>query len=164
MIPNWESSSNSYADKPLAVVAEEIYTDVRQFILFHLRERRAQLKFLPGGRDAKVIRIQSAAAVAPTDDQEPLRGLFSPTHEVRSVILDGIELMRDEVDAEEPAWERMFRRTKLSPDRIREKISEDLAIPKWALTIETEPPIRTDLELAYPAGREFFPKQALPEQ
>lgn len=155
-----KSAKFSYADKLLALVAEEIYADVREFILFHLREHRGQLKFLPGERDSKVIRIESAAA-APADDQEPLRGPSPPTHEVRSVILDGIELMRDEVDAEEAAWERMIRRTKLSPDRIREKISEDLAIPKWALTIETQPPIRTDLELACPEGREFYPKQAL---
>ncbi len=156
-----ESAKFSYADKPLAVVADEIYADVRDFTLFQMREHRAQLKFLPGERDSKVIRITSAATAAPADDQEPLRGPSTPTHEVRSVTLDGIELMRDVVDDQEAAWPRMIRRAKLSPDRIREKISEDLAIPKWALTIETEPPIRTDLELAFPEGREFYPKQAL---
>lgn len=157
-----EVTKFSFADKPLAVVADETYADVRDFILFQMREHLAQLKFLPGERDSRVIRIASAAAAAAAaDDQEPPRGPPSPTHEVRSVILDGIELMRDVVDAQEDAWQRMIRRTKLSPDRIREKISEDLAIPKWALTIETQPPIRTDLELAFPRGREFYPKQAL---
>lgn len=156
-----ESAKFSYADKPLAVVADEIYADVRDFILFQMHEHRAQLKFLPGERDSKEIRITSSAVAAPADDQEPLRSPPRPTHEVRSVILDGIELMRDVVDAEEAAWQRTIRRAKLSPDRIREKISEDLAIPKWALTIETQPPIRTDLELAFPEGREFYPKQAL---
>jgi len=156
-----ESAKFSYADKPLAVVADEIYADVRDFILFQIREHRAQLKFLPGEQDIKVIHITSVAAAVPADDQEPLRGHTPPTHEVRSVILDGIELMRDVADAQDAAWQRMIRRAKLSPDRIREKISEDLAIPKWALTIETQPPIRTDLELAFPEGREFYPKQAL---
>lgn len=156
-----ESAKFSYADKPLAVVADEIYADVCDFTLFQIREHRAQLKFLPGERDSQVIRIAFAAAVAPADDQEPLRGPPPPTHEVRSVILDGIELMRDVVNDQEAAWPRMIRRAKLSPDRIREKISEDLAIPKWALTIETEPLIRADLELSLPEGRELYPKQAL---
>lgn len=156
-----ESAKFSYADKPLAVVADEIYAEVRDFILFQMRAHQARLKFLPGERDSKVIHIASAAAAAPADDQEPLLGPPPPTHEVRSVILEGIELMRDVVDAQEDAWQHMIRRTKLSPDRIREKISEDLAIPKWALTIETGPPIRTDVELAFPEGREFYPKQAL---
>lgn len=156
-----ESAKFSYADKPLAVVADETYADVRDFILFQIREHRAQLKFLPGERDIKVIHITSVAAAAPADGEEPLRGSPPPTHEVRSVTLDGVELMRDAVDAQEDAWLGMIRRAKLSPDRIREKISEDLAIPKWALTIETQPPITTDLGLAFPEGREFYPKQAL---
>lgn len=156
-----KSAKFSYADKPLAAAAQEIYADVRDFILFQLREHRAQLKFLPGERDSKVIRITSAAVAAPADGEESLLGTPPPTHEVRSVILDGIELMRDVVESQESAWQRMFRRAKLSPERMREKISEDLAIPKWALTIETQPPIRIDLELAFPEGREFYPKQAL---
>ena len=69
--------------------------------------------------------------------------------------------MRDAVDAPETTWQRIIWRVKLSPDRIREKISEVLAIPKWALIIETHPTIRTDLELALPEGREFYPEQAL---
>lgn len=159
-----QSAKFSYADKPLAVVAEDIFVDVRQFIRFHLHECGAQLKFLPGERDGKVIRIKSAAAADSGDGQESFRGSSTLAFQVRSVILDGIELVRDEVDAEEAPWERMVRRTKLSPDRIREKIAEDLAIPKWALTIETQPPIRADLELVCPEGREFYPKQALLSQ
>lgn len=157
-----ESAKFSYADKPLAVVADEIYADVRDFILFQIREHRAQLKFLPGERDSKVIRIALAAAVAPADNQALLRGPPPPTHEVRSVILGGIELMRDVVNDQQAAWPRMIQRAKLSPDRIREKISEDLAIPKWALTIDIQPLIRTNLDLALPEGRELYPKQALP--
>lgn len=142
-------------------MADEIYADVRNFIISQLREHRAQLKFLPGDRDSKVIRITSVATAAPADNQESLSSPPPPTYEVRSVILDGIELIRDVFDDQEAAWPRMIRRTKLSPDRVREKIAEDLAIPKWALTIETDPPIRTDHKLAIPEGREFFPKKAL---
>lgn len=156
-----ESAKFSYADKPLAVVADETYSDVRDFILFQIREHRAQLKFLPGERENKVVHITSVAAAAPAYDEELLRGSPPPTHEVRSVTLDGVELMRDAVDAQEDNWLRMIRRAKSSPDRIRERISEDLAIPKWALSIETQPPIRTDLGLAFPEGRELYPKQAL---
>ena len=156
-----DSAKFSNADKPLAAVANEIYADVREFTLFQMREQLALLKFRPGDRDSKVIRIAFAAATAPADDQDPLRGPPLPTHEVRSVILDGIELMREVNDDQEAGWPRIIRRTKLSPDRIREKISEDLAIPKWALHIETMPPIQNDLELAFPEGHEFYPKQAL---
>lgn len=156
-----ESAKFSYADKPLAVVVDEIYVEVRDFILFQMHGHRTQLKFLPGERANKVIHIASEAAAAPAEGQEPLRSPPLPRHELRSVVLDGVELMRDAVDAQEAAWQHMIRRAKLSPDRIRERISEVLAIPKWALTIETQPPIRTDLELAFPEGREFYPKQAL---
>lgn len=155
-----ENAKFSYADKPLAVVADEIYADVRDFIRFQLRHHREQLMFLPGERNSKVIRIVAVAG-APADVQEPLRGLPQPTHELQSVTLDELELMSNEAEAADAVWLSLIRGGKLSPDRIREMISEDLAIPKWALIIETQPEIRNDLELAFPEGRKFLPKQAL---
>ena len=159
-----ESAKFSFADDPLAVAVHENYADVCDFILFHMREHRAQLKFLPGESDSKVIRIAALAAVVPAADQEPPRRLPVPKHELQSVTLDGIELMREEVGAAEDPRHRMARRARLSPDRIREKISEDLAIPRWALKIETQPEMDTDLVLAIPQGRELYTKQALLRQ
>ena len=69
--------------------------------------------------------------------------------------------MRDVVDVEADALQRMFRRAKLSPEAIRDKISDRLAIPKWALLVETEPQVRADVDLALPDDRELHPELAL---
>jgi len=153
----------SYADKPLSVVTDEAYQVALEFITFHLRDHRQRLKFMPGDRDRKTIRIVSApVAPAAGNAPEPIENAPDrPTSEVRSVILDGVELMRDVVDEDADAWSRMLRRAKLSPELIRDRSSDELAIPKWALTIETAPPIRADVELAIPDGREFHPALAL---
>jgi hypothetical protein len=158
-----DSAKFSYADKPLSLVTEDTYAEALEFILFHLWNHRAQLKFLPGDRDRKTVHIASAPAAphAQNAAQDIPEAISAPADELRSVVLDGVELMRDVVDPREDAWQRMLQRAKLSPERIREKISEELAIPKWALALETQPPIRADRELAFPAGREFHPRQAL---
>lgn len=158
-----KSAKFSYADKPLAVVANETYASVRNFIHSELREYQEQLIFLPGEQDKKLIRI-TVVATAPADVQEPLLGLATPTYKLQSVTLGGVELLINKADAAEADWLFMSRWSKLSPDRIREMISEDLAIPKWALIIETQPTISNDLSLAFPEGRQFDPKQALPRR
>ncbi|WP_374005502.1 PIN-like domain-containing protein [Delftia lacustris] len=145
----------SYADKPLAVVAEEIYADVREFICTQLRQYREKLMFLPGEKNGKVIRIVAVTG-APADVDEP-----HPTHKLLSVTLDGIELMSDKVEAQKYSWPYFFLGPKISPDRIREIISEALAIPKWALTIETQPEIKNDLGIDFPEDRDLRPTQAL---
>lgn len=154
----------SCADKPLSLATEDTYAEALEFILFHLRDHSAQLKYLPGDRDRKIILIASElVAQAAQGATEPHPGAHPrPTRELRSVKLDGVELMRNVVHVLENAWERLLFRVTLSPDRIRERISEELGIPKWALAIETHPPIRTDIELAIPAGVALHPKQALP--
>lgn len=153
----------SYADKPLSLVTEDAYAEALEFIQFHLWNHRAQLKFLPGDRDRKIVHIVSAPPAPTAQNAAPAasKALSVLADELRSVVLDGVELMRDVVDPEEDEWQRLLQGGKLSPERIREKVSEELAIPKWALALETEPPIRADRELALPAGREFHPKQAL---
>jgi hypothetical protein len=72
--------------------------------------------------------------------------------------------MRDVVVNEADPWQGMLGRAKLSPEAIRDEISDHLAIPKWALLIETEPQVRADLDLALPDGRELRPELALPVQ
>lgn len=158
-----DSAKFSYADKPLSVVTEDAYAEALEFILFHLRSHREQFKFLPGDRDRKTVRIASAPAAPPAQNAAQATPEMSSasTDELRSVVLDDVELMRDVVEPEDDHWQRMLRRTKLSPSRIRERISEELLIPKWALALETQPQIPADHELACPAGRELHPRQAL---
>jgi hypothetical protein len=154
----------SYADKPLALVTDEAYEETLEFITFHLRGHRQRLKFMPGDKDRKTIRIVSAPVAPATGDAlVPIENTLNrPTSEIRSVIFEGIELMRDAENADENAWARMLRGAKLSPELIRDKISDELAIPKWALAIETAPMIRADLELVIPESREIHPELVLP--
>jgi hypothetical protein len=158
-----DSAKFGYADKPLSVVTGADFTDVLEFITHHLRNHTAHLKFVPGDRDRRTIQIVSAPVPPSADVAEQAADITParPTAEVRSVLLGGVELMRNVVDETADAWDRMLRRAKLSPERIRDRISDELAIPKWALTLDTQPPIRADVELAIPEGLEFQPKLAL---
>lgn len=158
-----EGAKFSYADEPLLVVTNGEFTDALEFINYHLRNHRDRLAFMPGDRTGKLIHVVWAPLPPPAvDTLDPFEGApASPTNEVRSVLLDGVELMR-ELDDEEPnAWLRMTRREKVSPERIRNQISDELAIPKWALTIECEPLISKNVVLAMPEGREIHPELAL---
>lgn len=153
----------SYADKPLAVVANGEFADVVEFINYHLRNHRHCLGFMPGEQTHKLIRVISTPLLPPAvDAAQPIESAPAPpTHEIRSVLLDGVELMREVVDVEPDAWSRMIRRARVSPERIRDRISNELAIPKWALTIESEPPTNADVDLALPEDREIHPELAL---
>lgn len=160
------SAKFGYADKPLSVVASPDFSDALEFITYHLRNHRQQLKFMPGEVGRKTIRVVVGQVLQP-DVEAPdalAGGPTAPANEVRSVLLDGVELMRDVVVDEDDAWQRMLGRTKLSPEAIRDEISDHLAIPKWALLIETEPQVRADLDLALPDGRELHPELALSVQ
>jgi len=153
----------SYADKVLSVVTQTDFADALAFITLHLQPHRARLKFAPGDRSRTAIRIVSAPAPQPLADAAQTTTPLTPppTNEVRSIVLDDVELLRDIVDENENEWHRLLSRNRLTPERIREQIADDLAIPKWALTLDTQPPIRADVELAMPERKEFEPKLAL---
>ena len=153
----------SYADKPLAVVTNKEFADVVEFINYHLRNHKHCLGFMPGERIHKLSRVVSAPLLPPgVDAGQPVESAPAPsTHEVRSVLLDGVELMREAVEGDPDAWSRMIRKARVTPERIRDQISNELAIPKWALTIESEPPTNADVDLILPENREIHPVLAL---
>lgn len=149
-----------YADKLLSVVTNEEFADVLEFINYHLRNYRDRLAFIPGDQAHKLIHIVSVPLPPPEAEAHPLLKA-PPAHEVNSVLLDGVELMHESAERELNAWSRMARRANCSPERIRDRVSDELAIPKWALTIETSPPINADVDLAMPESFELQPKLAL---
>ena len=134
-----------------------------EFITYHLRNHRDRLAFMPGDRTRKLIHVVSVPSLPPAADTlQPSEGSPArPTKEVCSVMLNGVELMRESADEEPDAWLRLIRTERISPERIKNQISDELAIPKWALTIECEPPISTNVALAIPEGREIHPTLAL---
>lgn len=153
----------SYADKPLSVATNAEYADVMEFINYHLHNYKDRLAFMPGDQTQKLIRVVwTPLPQSAVDTLQPFEGEPAlQTNEVRSISLDGVELMR-ESDVEEPnAWTRMILREKVSPERIREQISDELAIPKWALTIECQPPIDENFVLTMPEGQEIHPELVL---
>jgi len=158
-----ESAKFSYADKPLSVATNAEFADVLEFINYHLRNHRDRLAFMPGDRTRKLIRVVSAPLLpSEVNTLQPFEGLKAPpTNEVRSVLLDGVELMRESAAGELDAYLRVNLWEKFSPEHIRNQISDELAIPKWALTIECEPPISADVALAMPENREIHPELAL---
>lgn len=156
-----EEAKFSYADKPLSLIVKEEFADVIEFINYHLRSHMKQLVFKPGDLTQKVIQVTSAPvnsdATPPEGvDPEPL------AYEVSSIKLDGVELLRL-APAEEPdPFFGMRRRSQISLERIRDQISDELAIPKWALTIDCNPQITLNDNLVMPAERELDTKLALP--
>lgn len=142
-----------YADKPLALVEEPAYDDVRTFILNCLQNYHARLRFLPGDVEKKTVRIVSVKQ----QDENVLRQSVRALH---SVTLDGVELIRDLPEADD-ALARVFGQHELSEERLRAKIAEDLAIPKWALINHYEPPVPGNALFVVPKERELHPKLAL---
>ena len=151
-----EKAKFSYADKPLALAAHHSYEDARKFILFHLHQHRQRLKFVPGDRDQMTLRIVSVPYV-----QQDEGSSRSPTQELHSVTLNGVELMRDVADQADDSWARLLAHSKMRQETLRAVISEELAIPKWALTNHFEPPVPGDAQFVVPEGRELHPKVAL---
>lgn len=150
------SAKFGYADKPMAIVADPFYEEALEFISFQLHDYRARLKFQPGERNSKTLQITSEPV--PSDPEENPDGQLQ---ELRSVTLDGVELLREiNVEARD-AWERMLDRTKLTQERIRAKVSEELAIPRWALVNQFHPAVRGDAEFVVPEGRKLDPSLAL---
>ena len=151
-----EKAKFSYADKPLSLVADHAYEDVRAFILFHLHNHRQRLKFMPGDRNQMALCIVSVP-IEQQDGDTP-RGA---THELRSVTLDGVELMRDLAPPADDAWARLLARSKMRQETVRAVASEELAIPRWALTNHFDPPVPGDVQFVVPKGRELHPRLAL---
>lgn len=149
----------SYADKPLALAAHQDYSDVAEFMNYHLRNHREHLAFIPGDSANKVIRITSTPLEPAGDAPQPQDGV--PNKEIRSVQLDGVELLSVHAEGDRAAGVRRFGHKFITADNIRDRLSDSLAIPKWALTIETEPAISADEYLAIPEGHGIQPSLAL---
>ncbi|EKG33933.1 PIN-like domain-containing protein [Pseudomonas avellanae] len=151
-----ETLKFGYAEKPLSLVTKQEYSDVVVFILSKLEPHVGRLKFLPGEVARKHVVITSTPVErAEGEDSEEIS-------ELNSVTLDGVELMDDIPEPQgDGLWRHLLHTRTLYINRIRERISEELAIPKWALEIETAPPIASDRKLLIPGNRAFEPKQIL---
>lgn len=151
-----ETLKFGYAEKPLSLVTKPEYSDDVVFIRSKLEPYIARLKFFPGESERKHVVIRSTP-VEPAEGQEAEK--FS---ELNSVTLDGVELMGDRPGPQgDVRWGHLLINRTLFVNRIRERISEELAVPKWALEIETIPAIANDHKLVIPDGRLFDPKSIL---
>ncbi|MEE4706103.1 PIN-like domain-containing protein [Pseudomonas alliivorans] len=151
-----ETLKFGYAEKPLSLVTKQEYSDVVVFILSKLEPHVGRLKFLPGETARKrVVIISTPVERAEGEDGEEIS-------ELNSVTLDGIELMEDIPEPQgDGLWTYLLHTRTFYINRIRERISEELAIPKWALEIETAPPIASDRKLLIPGNRTFDPKHII---
>jgi len=166
-----EKAKFSYADKPLSVVTHADYGQVLEFINYQLRGYEARLVFRPGEQRARTLRIAWAPVPRPELERAEETGevparrtvewaRVPPSGEVRSVTLEGVELMGEEVGQCTP-YHLLMRTSRLSPERIRDEVSESLAIPQWALTLEIDPAMSADVDLAVPEGRQLDPQLAV---
>lgn len=153
----------TYADKLLSVITQPNFADALAFITHHLHPHRTRLKFFPGDTDRKIICITSRPIALVAVDAKQGTTEFAPplASEVRSILFEGVELLRDIVADDQNKWQDYPRR-KISPERIKERISDDLAIPEWALKLDMQPQVEEDVQLALPNSKVFDPKLMLP--
>ena len=130
-----------FIEKPLSVVAQEAYAEVKDFIRFHLAAHQNQLMFLPG--DVYRITLQYFSESIPAvSDEEKIRAL-------QSLQIEGRELLV-EVEAEAPSVWGGFLPQKFTPDDLIQVISRTLAIPRWAIASEYSPGVRPDVIFVIP--------------
>lgn len=148
----------TYADKLLSMVAQPDFADALAFITHHLHPHRSSMNFFPGETERKAICIRSMPVTMVTVDAQQAETELAPppAYEVRSILFEGAELLHDIDPGTQTIWRR-----KISPERIKERISVDLAIPKWALRLDTQPQIEGDVAIAIPDGKIFDPKLIL---
>jgi len=155
-----EEPKFTYADKLLSVVTQPDFVDALAFITHHLHPHRASMKFFPGDTERKTIHITSTPPTPVARDAEPtITELASPAPEVLSILFEGKELLNDIVPGIQNMRQAYLKR-KISPEFIKERISDDLAIPSWALKLDTQPQVERDVALAIPDGK-FFDLESL---
>ncbi|UCV12083.1 hypothetical protein KI614_02240 [Dechloromonas denitrificans] len=130
-----------FIEKPLSVVAQEAYVEVKDFIRFHLMAHQNRLMFLPG--DVGRIALQYFSESIPeASDEEKIRVL-------QSLQIEGRELLV-EVEAETPSVWGGYLPQKFTPDDVVQDISRTLAIPRWAIASEYSPGVRPDVIFVIP--------------
>lgn len=144
-------------ESPLRLVATAQYSTVRAFILHHLQAYLGRLKFRPGDSRSVILRLVSA----PTETESNLDD--NKRYELRSAQLDGVELILEQtVDQEEDIWARDNIQN-FTADTLVKTISLMLAIPRWAITREFEPPLPPDAIFVIPERRTLRVIAALPD-
>jgi hypothetical protein len=150
-----ENLKFAYADKPLAIVTAPEYALVREFIQSHLQEHSTRLKFMPGDKVSAVIEITSTGPVSQDDSAHK-----GTVYVLESITFNQIELIRD-LGNNSDVWGQLFAGSMQTLQNLKDKISEDLAVPKWALLTKFNPTIPADVRFTIPAGRSFYPRWAL---
>lgn len=144
-----------FAEKVLSVVAMESFAKVRDFILAKLEPHRQQLLFAPGDATRFSLRFVSAPPVLEEGNDDK-----TPVHALLSLTLNNMELVRDVVVDETDAWARMLHRRRLATEDVVEMVSRSLAIPRWAIQREFEPPVRPDAVFFIAENRAIFAEAA----
>lgn len=139
-----------YAEKPLSLVVDTAYGDALEFIRAYLEAFRDRLVFLPG--DSKNFRLQLFSTLNTTTEEAD----EAPAHELTSILLNSSELLHV-VGESGNKWTTMLRRKRISAEEIAELVSDKLAVPRWAITVESQPLLAEHVELAIPVDREIRP-------
>ena len=139
-----------YAEKPLLLAVDPLYGNALEFIRFHLEDYRAQLVFLPG--EGKQFRLQLTSTLNTATEEAD----EAPAHELTSILLNGSELLHA-VGESGGQWTTMFRRERISAEDIAELVSDKLAVPRWAITVELQPLLAEHAELVIPIKYEIRP-------
>lgn len=146
----------AYADKLLTLVTKPRYDAVLEFITFQLQDNRQRLRFLPGEVEKRVVRIVSEPLEA--QNESPSTGAI---YKLGSVMLELVDLMYIPPNDGSDLWGQLTPGSLLNQQNLRDKISEDLAIPKWAISLQFEPAVPGDARFVIPEGRVLNPKRVL---
>lgn len=146
-----ESPKSEMIDKPLSVVVGDDYQEVLEFMRQHLAPHSDQMSFVPGDTQEFILRIQSEAIVE-VENPPPHKEKRMAT----SVLFSDIELLVD-LPQGDPGWLSM---TSFTVDSLVKQLSEQLAVPRWAIQRHFEPAVTTRVSFEVPAGKHIELKNA----
>ncbi|HCE2310182.1 TPA: hypothetical protein NGT30_002504 [Vibrio parahaemolyticus] len=139
-----ESVKFDYASSVLSLLTKDDFEHAKSFIRYYLKNHGGQLLFIPGDQGEPKSEITIRVSMNQDDESSFI---------LDSVVFQGKELV---VDDDDPLWFIPGYNT----SKIRAKVSSTLAIPEWALTLNTNEKT-DDKHLTLPEGKMLDPRRAL---
>lgn len=141
-----EWSKTDFMESPLTLVESPEFTDVRTFIRAYLEKKGSRLRFLPG--DSQVVPLRLTSINSSSGDSNERR------HELQSVTVDGIELMKGVPEGpRQPSFSIGGDRREWTVRALAERVSHAFVIPMTAIERQFVPHgVRPDNTFVVPDG------------
>lgn len=137
-----DSPKAGYLAKPLALLANDEYSDVAVFIRARLVAAGARLYFTPGDKSKHALVIESV----PLESEDLMDA--DKRRQLTAVTLEGRQILVD-VPPESDRWLTRYRTSYSAADVVAD-VSSALSIPRWALSLEMTPETESNVRFVIP--------------